>query len=92
MESVLRQLAGRKTDSGADFIKNKDVVGIIGDPSFWRSLPLLCDILEPASQVVMAIQSDTAMLADVPRYWAHMARVLEAKLASQLSNPGAWGS
>ena len=83
LEAPLRQVAATP-----DIIRSSEVIDIINDASFWRTLQLLCDLLEPASKVVMAIQADGALLADVPRYWAYMARVIETKLEPLLSVPG----
>lgn len=87
-ELVLRTLAEREYTP--PLFKNQEVVDIILNIDFWTRLKLLCDILEPASKVVMGIQGKAALLADVPRYWAYMARALEEKLQPALAKPGAW--
>jgi hypothetical protein len=71
-------------------VKNAEVLRIIKeDSSFWAAVQLLCDILEPASKAVMAIQARTALLASIPIYWAVMARALEKVLEPLLSHPSA---
>lgn len=82
LESALHILAGRP-----GLVKNADVVATIRDLSFWRKLKVLCDILEPASKAVMAIQSKAALLADVPRFWAYMASALQASVQPLLYDP-----
>lgn len=63
-------------------IANADVVAIIDDEDFWLDLKVLCNLLEPLSKVVMAIQSDTTKLADVTRYWLYLANEI-AKAAAR---------
>ncbi len=61
---------------------------IINSPAFWTKLTLLCKILEPFTKVLMAIQADHALLGDIPRYWAYLARSLEEGLVPLLELPG----
>ncbi len=43
---------------------------------FWEQLEVLCSVLAPYSQVIMAVQSNTTTLADIVRYWIYLAREL----------------
>ena len=53
-----------------------------------RVLTLHCFI---AVQTVMGIQHEDALLGDVPRYWAFIARALEEHLMPMLQQPGMSG-
>ena len=61
-------------------IKQDEVKHIIGDRQFWAAADVLSKLLNPFSQVVMAIQAKTATVADVTRYWLYLARCFKAEL------------
>jgi hypothetical protein len=52
-----------------DVIKKDAVVATLRDNEFWGGLEALCNLLQPISQAIMAIQGANATLADVTR-WA----------------------
>lgn len=56
------------------------VIDILSNRTFWIFLDGLCQLLEPLSQVVKAIQATTATLADVTRYWLYLGRAMRLKL------------
>jgi hypothetical protein len=51
----------------ADAIRNEDVLGILGDPTFWADLPKLNKLQEPLTKVITLVQSNRTTLADVCR-------------------------
>ncbi len=61
---------------------NKDPVKIINNRAFWVQLEVLLAILKPFTLVVKAIQSRTALLADVFRYFIYLGFTLSSMLAS----------
>jgi hypothetical protein len=63
-----------------DEIQQPEVKLIIENRQFWAGLEVLSMMLEPFSQVVMAIQAKTATLADTTRYWLYLARSFRAEL------------
>ena len=66
----------------SDKIKDKHVVVKlhIADRQVWAAGEVLSAVLEPFSQVVMAIQSQSANLADTTRYWLYLAKAFKAEL------------
>jgi hypothetical protein len=48
-------------------ITNADVVDILEDHTFWADLSQLDKVLAPLSKVIMAVQANRSMLADVCR-------------------------
>jgi hypothetical protein len=44
---------------------------------FWEQIELLCSVLAPYSQVIMAVQANSTTLADITRYWIYLARKLK---------------
>lgn len=62
--------------------KGADVKDIIRDNGFWDQAELLLKVLQPLSQVIMAVQSTTTILADITRYWLYLARTYDALLPS----------
>lgn len=61
-------------------IQSAQVKSYINDPSFWKSLEQLVRLLQPLTEVIMAIQGDHSTLADVTRYFLYLARQLEIML------------
>eukprot|EP00898_Chlorokybus_atmophyticus_P007964 jgi/Chlat1/8169/Chrsp76S07652 len=60
-----------------DAMRNNTVVAIIDDHSFWEGLASLCELLQPFSKVIMAVQAADATLADITRYWLYLARAIK---------------
>ena len=54
-------------------INKQQVADIIIDPEFWTSLKTLEALLAPLSNVIMGVQANTTMVADITRYWAYLA-------------------
>ena len=48
-------------------ISNKVVLATLRKPEFWANLKLLRRVLQPFSQVIMAVQRDATTLADISR-------------------------
>ncbi|KAK9918755.1 hypothetical protein WJX75_006629 [Coccomyxa subellipsoidea] len=63
-------------------ITKADVRAAIDDPSFWLMLQTLAVLLRPFTLVVMAIQSKTALLADVHRYFMYLAAEIRELIAT----------
>jgi 3-methyladenine DNA glycosylase/8-oxoguanine DNA glycosylase len=78
MDQPLHAVLNRHPDQIKD--KQGEVKLIIADRQFWAATEVLSTLLEPFSQVVMAIQSQTANLADTTRYWLYLARSFKAEL------------
>jgi hypothetical protein len=55
---------------------NEDIQAILQEPSFFRELGILVKLVLPIAQVVMAVQSVHATLADITRYWLYLARAI----------------
>eukprot|EP00898_Chlorokybus_atmophyticus_P001866 jgi/Chlat1/2680/Chrsp18S02986 len=60
-----------------DDIKNKAIITIIDNQDFWDGLSALCQLLEPFSKVISAVQADNATLADITRYWLYLAKAIK---------------
>lgn len=72
MESAFRSLL----QSNPGLVKSKQVVKLLQSREFWRKADVVQRLLQPFSQVIMAIQRDSAALADVTRYWIYLALTL----------------
>lgn len=86
MQDPLRAVLNRHPEQIMD--KHGLVKVIIADRQFWASAEVLSALLEPFSQVVMAIQSKTANLADTTRYWLYLAKSFKAELPKLTSVGG----
>lgn len=64
----------------SDDITQDEVKTIIEDRQFWAGAEVLSKLLVPFSQVVMAIQSKSATVADTTRYWLYLAKSFKAEL------------
>eukprot|EP00898_Chlorokybus_atmophyticus_P006910 jgi/Chlat1/721/Chrsp104S01208 len=61
-------------------IASAEVISIIDDREFWRGLDTVCHMLKPFNHAMLAAQSTkTATLADVTRYWLHVARAIDTQ-------------
>jgi len=80
----------RSVLSQPDIIKPGPVRESLGSTTFWREIDIMCKLLQPFTQVIMAIQSRDATLADVTRYWLYLARCLE-RLQFELPTTGSAG-
>ncbi|KAK9834014.1 hypothetical protein WJX81_002979 [Elliptochloris bilobata] len=69
-EKVLALVTDNARDMGKHGRSNREA---ILDRDFWADLAKLVSVLTPASQVIMAIQSTTASLAEVYRYLLYLA-------------------
>jgi hypothetical protein len=84
-----RALKSVVVDHGSE-VKSGPVKRDLGDASFWKDLEQLVKLLQPLSEVIMAIQGDHSTLADVTRYFLYLARKLEIMLPT-LGNQGKLG-
>lgn len=66
--------------SNASAIASEPVKAIIRSDIFWPELDDLLSIIEPVSQVIMAIQSTKSTLADVMRYSLYLAGQFQDRL------------
>ncbi|GAQ90649.1 hypothetical protein KFL_006670070 [Klebsormidium nitens] len=57
---------------------------IIQDRLLWPKLEALCNLLEPYSQVITAIQSRNATIADVARYFLYLGQQVKKVQANEL--------
>ncbi len=53
---------------------SKKVLNIINDYSFFAKLRQICELLEPFTLVIAAVQAARTTLADVMRYWLFLAK------------------
>ena len=58
--------------------RQQAIKDIINSSKFWMDLQLLCKLLLPFTQVIMAVQAREATLASLTLYWVYLARCLEA--------------
>ena len=72
LQSVERNEGPLRSLLHHDLINNAEVKATIQSAEFWRRLNFLCRLLEPVAQVVMAIQSRSATLSDVTRYFCYL--------------------
>ena len=84
IESVLklRRLLEAIADLQPPVIIKPDVRAAIDDPGFWLMLQTLAVLLRPFTLVVRAIQSKTALLADVHRYFLYLAAEIRGLIAA----------
>lgn len=86
LRRVLESLAERQPA----VISKREVKAVILDDGHWATLQVLVSLLRPFCLVVTAIQSKTALLADVFRYFLFLAaeirrQVADGKLSSELA-------
>ena len=74
-EGAFQQVARQHAD-----ILKPELREIISDRNFWSGCETLCKLLEPFSQIITAIQLQSATLADVTRYWLYLAKALQGLL------------
>jgi hypothetical protein len=78
LASVLRlEGAFRSLLQDEDHGIRSEIIDILNDINFWRELQLLNKILEPFSEVTMAIQGRHSTLADVTRYMLFLRNKLD---------------
>ena len=87
MEPALRMVVGAQGST-----VKREVAAIIRSPSFWAKLGVLLKLLEPISQVIMAVQGAQTTFGDTVRYWMYLGRAIQEVVNSddfeQLVPPG----
>jgi hypothetical protein len=69
-----------KTDSSLMPATQQELQEALSDFDWWAKLQKLNKLLQPFSEVIMAIQSQQSTLADVSRYWLYLAQQLKLQL------------
>ncbi|DBB09009.1 TPA: hypothetical protein ACH3X3_007637 [Trebouxia sp. C0006] len=69
LQSALQEIASQQAS-----LLSKEALNIINDDMFFVRLKQICRLLEPFSLVIAAVQAARATLADVMRYWLHLAK------------------
>ena len=79
IESIVRlQPAREKIVRQNPGMMSAEVEGIITDDMMFLHMKQICKLLEPSTLVIMAVQSDECTLADIQRYWMHLAKCMAA--------------
>jgi hypothetical protein len=68
--------------------RHQDTKKLLQDAGWWAQVKQISDIMQPFSQVIMAVQGDCSSLADVSRYWAYLAHQLQVQLPTRLKEGG----
>lgn len=71
LKGVLQEIARQHSS-----ILSKSVVNLINHDTLFARLKLLCNLLEPFSLVIAAVQAARCTLADVMRYWLFLAKAV----------------
>ena len=69
LQSALQEIARQQAS-----LLSKEALNIIIDDMFFVRLKQICRLLEPFSLVIAAVQAARTTLADVMRYWLHLAK------------------
>ncbi|DBA77178.1 TPA: hypothetical protein ACH3X1_009752 [Trebouxia sp. C0004] len=69
LQSALQEIARQQAS-----LLSKEALNIINDDMFFVRLKQICRLLEPFSLVIAAVQAARTTLADVMRYWLHLAK------------------
>lgn len=59
--------AAQRPGGAEGLVKKPEVLATLQDRAYWQDLDALCQLLQPISQAIMAIQARNATLADVTR-------------------------
>lgn len=59
---------------------------LVGSRQLWMRLQAMSKLLQPLSEVIMAIQAKKATIADVTRYWLYLGRALKQCLEDAEGN------
>lgn len=69
-----------KTDATLMPAAQQELKDALSDFAWWANLQRLEKVMKPFSEVIMAIQSYQATLADVSRYWLYLAQQMKLQL------------